>query len=51
MSVLTETRLVRGAREGNVEMLLLNHPLDCPICPQAYECDLQDTSTAKGLGE
>eukprot|EP01065_Artemidia_motanka_P017899 TRINITY_DN2129_c0_g1_i1.p1 TRINITY_DN2129_c0_g1~~TRINITY_DN2129_c0_g1_i1.p1 ORF type:complete len:302 (+),score=96.45 TRINITY_DN2129_c0_g1_i1:66-908(+) len=44
MSVLTETRLVKGAREGNVELLLINHPLDCPICDQHYECDLQDIS-------
>eukprot|EP00755_Sulcionema_specki_P005434 Sspe_Gene.32757::Locus_16046_Transcript_1_1_Confidence_1.000_Length_1449::g.32757::m.32757/K03934/NDUFS1; NADH dehydrogenase (ubiquinone) Fe-S protein 1 len=42
MSVLTETRLVKAAREGNIELLVMNHPLDCPICDQQWECDLQD---------
>eukprot|EP01062_Namystynia_karyoxenos_P033243 TRINITY_DN24452_c0_g1_i1.p1 TRINITY_DN24452_c0_g1~~TRINITY_DN24452_c0_g1_i1.p1 ORF type:complete len:313 (+),score=94.71 TRINITY_DN24452_c0_g1_i1:110-940(+) len=48
MSVLTDTRLVKGAREGNVELLLINHPLDCPICDQQYECDLQDVTAYYG---
>jgi len=42
MSVLTNTPFVQKARENVVEALLLNHPLDCPICDQAGECDLQD---------
>jgi NADH dehydrogenase (ubiquinone) Fe-S protein 1 len=41
MSILTDTRLVRDAREGNVELILINHPNDCPICEQATNCDLQ----------
>lgn len=44
MDVKTDSRLVRECREGNVELLLINHPLDCPICDQAGECDLQDIS-------
>jgi len=42
MSIFTNSALVRKAREGVVEFLLINHPLDCPICDQAGECDLQD---------
>lgn len=41
---------VLEARKGIVELLLINHPLDCPICDQAGECDLQDFSFAHGLG-
>src|SRR5437763_16842550 len=37
------------ARKGVVEFLLINHPLDCPICDQAGECDLQDLSYTHGL--
>eukprot|EP01063_Lacrimia_lanifica_P000281 TRINITY_DN10137_c0_g1_i1.p1 TRINITY_DN10137_c0_g1~~TRINITY_DN10137_c0_g1_i1.p1 ORF type:complete len:297 (+),score=100.26 TRINITY_DN10137_c0_g1_i1:76-966(+) len=48
MSVLTETRLVATAREGNVEILIINHPLDCPICDQQYVCDLQDITHEYG---
>ena len=40
---------VLEARKGVVEFLLINHPLDCPICDQAGECDLQDLSYAHGL--
>ena len=40
--IYTETPLVRKARESVLEFLLLNHPLDCPICDQGSECDLQD---------
>ena len=40
--VYTETPLVKKARENILEMLLINHPLDCPICDQGGECDLQD---------
>lgn len=42
---------VLDARKGVVEFLLINHPLDCPICDQAGECDLQDLSYAHGLAE
>lgn len=41
MQVKTESDLVRKAREGVMEFLLINHPLDCPICDQGGECDLQ----------
>ena len=40
--VNTKTPMVRKAREGVMEFLLINHPLDCPICDQAGECELQD---------
>ncbi len=42
MNISTNSPLVFKARENVLEMLLLNHPLDCPICDQAGECDLQD---------
>lgn len=42
MSIYTGTVMVKRAREGVLELLLLNHPLDCPVCDQAGECDLQD---------
>jgi len=42
IEIFTETPLVQKAREGVIEFLLLNHPLDCPICDQGGECDLQD---------
>jgi len=48
MKIKTETDLVRKAREGVMEFLLLNHPLDCPICDQGGECDLQDQAMAYG---
>lgn len=44
MKIKTETQLVKKAREGVMEFLLANHPLDCPICDQGGECDLQDQS-------
>ncbi len=44
----TKTPLVKKAREGVMEFLLINHPLDCPICDQGGECDLQDQSMAYG---
>ncbi|HEU4357306.1 MAG TPA: NADH-quinone oxidoreductase subunit NuoG, partial [Xanthobacteraceae bacterium] len=47
--VLTKTAMVRKAREGVMEFLLLNHPLDCPICDQGGECDLQDQAMAYGV--
>jgi NADH-quinone oxidoreductase subunit G len=48
--IFTNTPLVRKAREGVMEFLLINHPLDCPICDQGGECDLQDQAMAYGRG-
>lgn len=48
MSIVTDSRLVRDAREGNVELILINHPNDCPICEQATNCDLQNVSMNYG---
>ena len=48
--IFTNTPGVRKAREGVMEFLLINHPLDCPICDQGGECDLQDQSIAYGRG-
>lgn len=48
MNVKTSTPLVKKAREGVMEFLLINHPLDCPICDQGGECDLQDQSMVFG---
>ena len=48
--ILTMTPAVRKAREGVMEFLLINHPLDCPICDQGGECDLQDQAMAYGRG-
>jgi NADH-quinone oxidoreductase subunit G len=48
--VFTTTPKVKKAREGVMEFLLINHPLDCPICDQGGECDLQDQSLAYGKG-
>ncbi|KAJ3038409.1 NADH dehydrogenase Fe-S protein subunit 1 ndufs1 [Rhizophlyctis rosea] len=48
MKIKTNTPLVKKAREGVMEFLLANHPLDCPICDQGGECDLQDQSMAYG---
>src|SRR6202047_4230681 len=47
--VRTRSPMVRKAREGVMEFLLINHPLDCPICDQGGECDLQDQSMAYGI--
>src|SRR5437660_8838763 len=47
--VKTKSPMVRKAREGVMEFLLINHPLDCPICDQGGECDLQDQSMAYGV--
>ena len=46
--VRTTTEQVKRAREGVMEFLLINHPLDCPICDQGGECDLQDQAVAYG---
>jgi NADH-quinone oxidoreductase subunit G len=48
--VRTDSAMVKKAREGVMEFLLINHPLDCPICDQGGECDLQDQSIAYGRG-
>jgi NADH-quinone oxidoreductase subunit G len=47
--ISTRSPMVRKAREGVMEFLLINHPLDCPICDQGGECDLQDQSMAYGV--
>jgi len=47
--VLTRSPFVKNAREGVMEFLLINHPLDCPICDQGGECDLQDQAMAYGV--
>ena len=47
--IFTRTPMVRKAREGVMEFLLINHPLDCPICDQGGECDLQDQAMAYGV--
>ena len=47
--VFTRSKLVKKAREGVMEFLLINHPLDCPICDQGGECDLQDQAMAYGV--
>ncbi len=49
MKIWLNTPLVKKARENVVETLLINHPLDCPICDQAGECDLQDQSKIFGI--
>ncbi len=48
MVVKTDTEMVHKARRGVLEMLLINHPLDCPICDQGGECDLQDLTLFYG---
>lgn len=48
MVVKTDSPLAHKAREGVMEFLLANHPLDCPICDQGGECDLQDQSMRYG---
>jgi NADH-quinone oxidoreductase subunit G len=47
-TISTDTAMVKKAREGVMEFLLINHPLDCPICDQGGECDLQDQAVAYG---
>ena len=51
MSIHTNTQKVKKAREGVMEFLLINHPLDCPVCDQGGECDLQDQTVAYGSGK
>lgn len=48
MNIFTNTEIVKKAREGVLEYLLINHPLDCPICDQGGECDLQDQTMVFG---
>ncbi len=48
MVVRTQSDLVKTAREGVMELMLINHPLDCPICDQGGECDLQDQAMGYG---
>jgi NADH-quinone oxidoreductase subunit G len=49
MVIRTDTPEIRKARQGVMELLLINHPLDCPICDQGGECDLQDQAMAYGF--
>ncbi len=51
MKVHTDSPMVKKAREGVMEFLLANHPLDCPICDQGGECDLQDQAYQYGRGK
>ncbi|ABD44633.1 NADH dehydrogenase I, G subunit [Ehrlichia chaffeensis str. Arkansas] len=51
MVVKTNTDKIKKAREGVLEFLLINHPLDCPICDQGGECDLQDQTMLYGRGK
>ncbi len=47
--IKTKSKMVKDAREGVMEFLLINHPLDCPICDQGGECDLQDQAVHYGI--
>lgn len=51
MEIFTESHLVKKARENILEFLLLNHPLDCPVCDQGGECDLQDQALFYGTSK
>jgi NADH-quinone oxidoreductase subunit G len=51
MSVVTDSEKVKKAQDGVMEFLLLNHPLDCPVCDKGGECPLQDQSLSHGSGE
>ncbi len=51
MKVLTRSKLAREAQKGTMEFLLINHPLDCPVCDQGGECPLQDQALAYGKGD
>ena len=51
MVIKTDSAMVRKAREGVMEFMLLNHPLDCPICDQGGECDLQDQAMGYGVAD
>src|SRR5438477_9921006 len=51
MAVSTEIDEMRQARKAMLELLLANHPLDCPVCDEGGECELQDMTFAYGAGE
>src|SRR5437868_1599640 len=51
MEIFTDTPMVKKARHGVMEFLLINHPLDCPICDQGGECDLQDQAMGYGYDD
>lgn len=51
MVIRTQSEMVKHARQGVLELLLINHPLDCPICDQGGECDLQDITVSYGCGD
>ncbi len=51
MSVVTDSEKVKKAQDGVLEFLLVNHPLDCPVCDKGGECPLQDQTLAHGSGE
>ncbi|MCU1393590.1 MAG: nuoG [Ilumatobacteraceae bacterium] len=51
MKVFTDSPIAKGAQEGVIELLLANHPLDCPVCDKGGECPLQDQSFSHGPGE
>src|SRR6202049_1207081 len=51
MGVRTDSPVVHEARKGMVELLLTNHPLDCPVCDKGGECELQDMTFRYGVGE
>ncbi len=51
MEIFTNTHMVQKARHGVMEFLLMNHPLDCPICDQGGECDLQDQAMGYGRAD
>lgn len=48
ISIYTHSKMVRKARQAILEFLLLNHPLDCPVCDQGGECDLQEETLTYG---
>ena len=50
LSIITKSPRVKEARQGTMEFLLINHPLDCPVCDKSGECDLQDNSFGSGEG-
>ncbi|MFP5487654.1 MAG: NADH-quinone oxidoreductase subunit NuoG [Acidimicrobiia bacterium] len=51
MAVITDSHIVERAQEGVLELLLINHPLDCPVCDKGGECPLQDQAFSHGPGE
>ena len=51
MEINTKSEMVQNARKGVMEFLLINHPLDCPICDQGGECDLQDQADGLWLAK